>query len=362
MNLNLPESIESSAQEIVNLIQERKLAIVCGAGISITPPSNLPSARDLRMAIIRKIINVGSLDTGIRISLEDGVIKEKGIEASIKNEANKYFYPFESFIQTVDENAPILDTLVELFKLGEPNKNHTLFAELIKKGYVKELFTTNFDSKIEEALELHEDLKKFSRRDNFKVLSSESEFKKVDWGLNVPVIYKVHGTVSDKNSIRTTLVTVSRRELVEARVRVIRHFFQESKHDILILGYSASDEFDINPILRDLQSNNRIFMIKHLRKNSKENHGVFQLMDPFKGFKGKIIRCNTDDLVTFIWDRVVQKPWVKSVSSNEWKRVIVRWGKGLSKENRLFTAAKVLWQIKEYGLSERLCKQGLNLE
>lgn len=46
-----------------------------------------------------------------------------------------------------------------------------LFAELMKKGYVKEILTTNFDIKIEEALE--------NEGVNFKALSSELEFSRI---------------------------------------------------------------------------------------------------------------------------------------------------------------------------------------
>jgi len=119
--------------------------------------------------------------------------------------------------------------------------------------------TTNFDSKIEEALK-----KSFVDRNergkegiDFEVFSKESDFlnflKTKPLGKKIPMIMKVHGTVEDKESIRATLESVSKRELREARTQILRHFFQESEHDILILGYSLSDEFDINPVLRSLE-------------------------------------------------------------------------------------------------------------
>ena len=48
MNEDVPEAVKLRLNEIIQLIQERKLAIFYGAGISISPPSNLPSGGMLR--------------------------------------------------------------------------------------------------------------------------------------------------------------------------------------------------------------------------------------------------------------------------------------------------------------------------
>ena len=334
-------------EEVIHLIQEGNLALFCGAGISLNPPSNLPSAGALRKAILERFIEVDMLASEIRMLLEEGVAKEKGTtRPGVDNVDIKRYYPFEAFIQIVDRNVPILETLVEIYKEGEPNKNHTLIAELMKQGYVKEVLTTNFDTKIEDALEKVDgsEAERWKKDVDFKVLSKEADFLETDFSLlKCPVILKIHGTIEDKGSIRTTLTTISSKELREARARVLRHFFQEADHDILIMGYSGSDEFDINPVLRGLDSETRIFLLKHLRRDSKEKPRVFPLDDPFHGFKGVMIQCNTEDFIDILWENLVGKFWKDLSGSEAWKQVIEEWSRGLQEGLRLYTAADILF-------------------
>ncbi|MEM2100282.1 MAG: hypothetical protein QXP45_02970 [Thermoproteota archaeon] len=133
--------LSSVLEQLVERIGIEEVAIFCGAGVSKNPPSNLPLARDLRRSIVESLIDVNIFEEEVRRKLEGG-LGERGIR-----------YPLEAFLQTVDANAPFIDTLIEIYRLGKPNKNHVLFSELMKNGYVKEIMTTNFDTKIEEALE-----------------------------------------------------------------------------------------------------------------------------------------------------------------------------------------------------------------
>ena len=66
-------------------------------------------------------------------------------------------------------------------------------------------------------------------------------------------IYKIHGSISDLDSIRTTISYVSSKVMVEARTHILRQFFEENDNDILILGYSGSDHFDINQVIKEIK-------------------------------------------------------------------------------------------------------------
>lgn len=58
--------------------------------------------------------------------------------------------------------------------------------------------------------------KQWKEEADFNVIFTEPQFSKIDFkNLNKSVIMKIHGTIKDKESIRTTLVAVSRRELRE---------------------------------------------------------------------------------------------------------------------------------------------------
>lgn len=357
VNARFPEDVAVTVGELVKLIEKQKLAVFYGAGISINPPSNLPSGAMLRKTIVKKLIDVDLLEDETRIRLEEGVVKREHV---VYNKFGELHYPFEAFIQTLDSNAPIIDTILEIYSKGEPNKNHILLAELIKKGYLKNVLTTNFEVKIEEALErpcLSGD-KIWKREVDFKIFSNEFEFLSTDFlSLKIPIILKIHGTIEDKDSIRATLEAVSRRELREARSRVLLYFFQKAKHDILIVGYSVSDDFDINPVLRSLKSDNRIFLIKHSRAGAKQ--GIYPLEDPFKNFKGDIICYDTDEIINYIWNIFVGKTWEEHQASKDWKNEIEDWSKGLHEGSRLFLAAQILHDIQEYMWAEKLYMQSL---
>ena len=359
MITTIAKEILPQINDLVKLIQERKLAILCGAGISINPPSNLPSVIAIRKAIIGKLVTQYQLDNNIRMKLEGRIDDEKN-----KSNPQQLQYPFEAFIQTVDTHAPILSRLLKIFNSGLPNKNHILLAHLIKNGYIRELMTTNFDSKIEEALEKPLATGGYGGKKgiDFRVFSKESEFLKLNCSSKkLPIILKVHGTLEDRESIRATLESVSKREMREARTQILRYFFQESEHDILILGYSVSDEFDINPVLRSLKSQNRIFIIKHMRKDSNEKPRIYSLADPFQSFKGIIIKCNTDEVVDYIWNKFVKKTCEKTVVTEDWTHIMEEWAQSLHEWQRLFLMGLIFENIYDYSNAEKLYKESLSI-
>jgi len=124
--------------------KEKEFAVFCGAGISKN--SGLPLANELKQYILGKM----SID------------KEDIEEIMASN------LPFEAFMETISENTDI-SKILEIFEKGEPNTNHILIARLAKNGYLKTIFTTNFDLLIEKALE-----KEGQKRDkDFEVYSDE---------------------------------------------------------------------------------------------------------------------------------------------------------------------------------------------
>ena len=149
-----PEEIAGIVDDLVYALQNGKLAIFCGAGISFHPPANLPGARVLRKEILKHLLAGETLPEEPRILLEEGVIPSNGLARSGEGHTDTpRYFPFEVFIQNINKIVPILDVLVEIYKKGKPNKNHVLLVELMKRGYIREIMTTNFDMKLEEALE-----------------------------------------------------------------------------------------------------------------------------------------------------------------------------------------------------------------
>ena len=262
-------------------IKKGELAIFCGAGISLN--SGLPLANDM----IKSILDTLPMDVADR------------------DEVTKSNIPFEAFIETLLQFTDI-SRLLDIFSLGIPNSNHILIARIAKEGYLNTILTTNFDQLIEKAFEKEG----LIRSKDFMVYYNEEQFsgidfKKIDNG--IINIFKIHGTVEDKESIRTTLKAVANRKLSEKRMKIIRYLFSNGEHKkILILGYSCSDEFDITPQIQSLgKTQKEIFFVEH-SKSLKiiENIKNKNNKNPFKQFSGIRAICETNNFMENLWGSI----------------------------------------------------------
>lgn len=362
----LPENVACIINELIQLIKKKKLAIFCGAGICLNPPSNLPTARQMRKAIL-SYLNIGeSLPDEVQTLLEEGIyVDQRSVGDNEEYSDLTRYYPFEAFIQSINGNAPILETLQRIYTEGEPNKNHLLLANLLMKGYVKEIMTTNFDTKLEDAMKqvTGSDKIQGEKPVDLRVIYKEEDFLRDDIVRSAyPVIWKLHGTIDDPSSLRMTLELIASKQLREARARILRHFFDEVSHDILILGYSCSDEFDINPVLRDIESTRRIFFVNHRPREVADLPEIRDLEDPFHKFHGRMILCYTDDLINCLWKKFVGTPFSENPRSTTWTRLIDEWNQRLQKGQRTFTMAQLLFAIQEYSFAENLFRQTLKIK
>ena len=275
-------------REISEGIKNKEFAVFCGAGISVN--SGLPVAYKLKQYILKKLTD------------------DKKDKKDVKEIMNSKL-PFEVFMEVLAENSDI-SKILNLFKEGEPNTNHIFIAKLAKARLIKTIITTNFDMMIETALK-KEGLIRGKDKD-FKVYYNEDQFSKIDFDAlnksNQINVFKLHGSIEDVGiedigSIRTTMKTIANRKLSEKRKKAINYLFAEGKYkNILILGYSCSDFFDINPQIQSIENpKNKIFFVDHTEttqikdiKNQKLRNGN---KNPFIKFSGYIIEHNTDDLV-----------------------------------------------------------------
>lgn len=325
--------VQEKIEEIRLKIKNKKIAIFCGAGISIESPSNLPSGWNLRNYLLEKLI-------------DDNKDQKKITELF---ESSKY--PFEAFIQTIEGNLSIIEMFPLLFEKGKPNKNHFFLATLMKESHVNNIMTTNFDEKIEAALE---DLDV-----NCSVYFSEKDYEEINSKMSQSNIFKIHGTIKDISSIRSTIESISSRNPILARNKILELFFKNLSTDILIIGYSASDEFDINPLLHTIKSDNSIYFIKHTKDGSKKV-GVYDLTYPFENFKGHTICCDTRKMIDFLWDSFVQEKFNIDASDDQaWKDVIDKWIQTQKLGWKLFTTAHLLFEIQEYKESMKYFSKSL---
>jgi len=313
-------------------IKERNLTLFCGAGISKN--SGLPLANELKKYILGKLpLNQKDVDEVMNSTL-----------------------PFEVFMKSISESTDIFKIL-NMFADGQPNINHILVARLAKMGYLNTIFTTNFDLLIEKALE-SEGLKE---NVDYQRYYDEEHFSSVDLensGDGVR-IFKIHGTIDDIDSIRTTLEAVASKTLSDKRWKIVRYLFSTGRHKkVLILGYSTSDEFDITPQIQSIKDNRKeIFFVKHGKEEEIEDINENDFKNPFKEFPGSRIKCDTDKFIKELWGLLgatVGEECRLSKPEIEWRRYVDNWAKETEVYkgfHKYFTAASIFASISDYSRS-----------
>jgi tetratricopeptide (TPR) repeat protein len=332
--------------EIRKSIREKGLVLFCGSGISKN--SGLPLAGELTQCILEKLL------------IDKGDKKKTIVDSNLS-------LPFEAFMETILENTDI-STILEIFQNGEPNTNHILLAKLAKKGYLKTIFTTNFDLLLEKALQ-KEGLKE---NVDFKRYYNEKQFSRIDFNKSDDkiAIFKIHGSIDDRDSIRATMKAVASKTLSDKRMHVIRYLFSTGKQKkVLVLGYSCSDEFDIIPQIQSIGENQKeIIFVEHPKKEEEieiedeigiEDIKTKDIKNPFKTFPGKRIYCNTDDFIRELWnslkETIGEYEFVKSEVN--WKMYLDGWAKGLKEYIKYFIASSIFYKISNFRKAIEYCEK-----
>jgi len=212
-------------------------AIFFGAGISL--PSGIPTVAPFFASILAQL--------GSR-KLDSDILLEAAI-------------PFELCLETIRERVEI-GSLLAVFESPSPNFYHYFIGSLVVAGRVQTIVTTNFDTLLEQALEqlgLQQNV-------DFDVYYKPQSFSTIDWESSKPRLVKLHGSISDLNSVQATLSQVASREYYSVISPTIRKIFGGGRHKrVLIMGYSCSDHFDISPAIRSLGPNlHDVLLIEHV--------------------------------------------------------------------------------------------------
>lgn len=289
---------------IIESIQDKKLAVFCGAGISLH--SGIPLASQFVDHVLQKL---------------ECSPNEKGLVKSS-------MLPFEAFVEIVAGDTDI-DEVLRVFEVESPNSNHRLIAKLCQRKKLKTICTTNFDVLIERAL----DEEGLVRDKDYIVYSEEDAFNRIQWTSDTIKVIKLHGSIQNKKDVAITLKRVAARDLAQGRFEVIKNMFSSGPHShVIVMGYSCFDAFDICPQIEALQNNlKKVFYIKH-----HEMPSGFEVKDltekpdknPFKKFRGSwLIIVNTDDLVRRIWRSCLSEVNIPEVgpTQSEWTSIIDKW-------------------------------------
>jgi tetratricopeptide (TPR) repeat protein len=238
-------------------------------------------------------------------------------------------HPFESFIQIIKSNVSI-DNLLDVFTIGKPNHTHRFIAKLAKKGYLKIIITTNFDTLLEQALE-DEGVK-------FKKIFSTQQLEKFRYHEGNLTLLKIHGSIEDTKSLGVILERITTKtNLVAVRNALRKFFFMGSHNSIVFLGYSCSDLFDIGPeVEKSFSSLKQINFIQHANRTIKINS--ISSMNPFEKYRrGQVVQVNTDILIKYAWKINFSEKYCQFKSrSNKWMSIINKWATtSILKNNQL---------------------------
>jgi tetratricopeptide (TPR) repeat protein len=259
---------EEELAELTRQLTDGRAAVFCGAGISID--SGLPSAWDLRSALLEKL---------------PASERERGW-------LSDYEIPFEAFLEDLHRHAD-LKALFGLFAEGKPNAGHRFLARLATADLVTTIVTTNFDELIEQALA--------DQGVPFQVAWRPEDLVAATRGGEGVHVVKLHGTVSDPGSLALLLERVAASHHVLPRAEAIRSLWDSGNHDtVLVLGYSCSDEFDISPAIASISgSGKRVVLVEHAASgwHARPLHTRMR-KNPFREFPhGVRLACHTNRLM-----------------------------------------------------------------
>lgn len=298
-------------QHILKSLINRQLIPILGAGISMAPPSYLPSADNITYPIIDLLFkSINDLNHELENESEAGKILVKKAESIIKKtRMERLFEALNSVYKDVG--------LTGFYALDGStcNDNHKSIAILSKNNFLPVCITLNFDILIEKALdEINGRFETVVPLCGQKPILSNNDSS----NLNLNII-KPHGTFKhwDEKNERLQYIygTISRAgdiPQIENLNEIKKHI--SDKVDILVAGYSDND-WDIFPIIQDFERKEligKVFWIQYegLEKldikvyewiNKLGSRGTILVGDPINLFRDIITELGfkppqTDDI------------------------------------------------------------------
>jgi tetratricopeptide (TPR) repeat protein len=330
-------SMQETMNAFYELFKEGQAVVFCGAGTSRN--SGLPIATELT----------------------DKIFLSLGFDSPTISHINSLGMPFESFIEVLSE-AGNIDPLLKIFERGTPALFHKLLAGLAAANLVKIVITPNFDCLIERAL----------GNIPFKLFHEEEQFPNINWfpDPHEPLqLIKLHGSVQDLNSMRITLKKVAALNLSGKRRKVIGDLFSQGSHkNIIFLGYSCSDLFDISPQIEYVHANKKpVWFIEHTTQSILQGK-IVEITEkaeknPFKSFSGsKRVFIDTNTLVQETYRHVLQKDCTSPIDKTGWETDVEAWSKLYNRDGlvKQLLSASIYLHVGLYRKAIDACQQALN--
>jgi tetratricopeptide (TPR) repeat protein len=128
--------------QILSAAREKRFVVLAGAGISVDPPTALPSWWDLSGCVVRSIATRAATVVTNSPSLAEIVVDRQ---------RSGHFPPDYVAEKIVDTIGAAYFEVLRCIDSDRPNANHLALAELAATGKLRAIVTTNFDRTIEAA-------------------------------------------------------------------------------------------------------------------------------------------------------------------------------------------------------------------
>ncbi len=198
---------------------EKKYVLFAGAGVS--KDANIPTAWDLMLKTASLLYAADSDRVDPNVDLEDWFIRSKYAQMEY-SELIERIYPH------YPDQQDFLKSYINKYEIGQAHRGIT---ELVRRGIIRCIVTTNFDHYLEHALE--------EKGLEIQVISTDEDLKNSEPLIHCKAvrIYKPHGDLG-RGALKNTpkdLETLS--PLMEKELtRVL------SEHGVIVLGYSGRDK------------------------------------------------------------------------------------------------------------------------
>ncbi len=248
-----------SIKDIVNTSDA--CTFLVGAGISMDPPSCLPSAREICRVLLGFCTPADS------------------VEELLSLQTLRYELIVEEMQKYIDKDLKFMDYFDVILN---PNFVHEFLARaVIQKHHV---VTTNFDYLIERALmkvlpgDKHGVIRSVITRRDFETYKDAI----ATFSSGLLPVYKIHGsrknllTGEDTRESLVTTISALGRDRAEGETFAIEPYKKPAVESIMngrvliVMGYSGSDDFDIGPVLKELPHLRRLIWVDHVQGEAME--------------------------------------------------------------------------------------------
>ena len=251
----MEEILGKEIDELKNAIETQQLVFLVGAGISFELPSYLTTWPQSDCIEVLTTLDPDEIVYAVR--------PEVFFQVLYNIIGKRALLPLEIL------NPAALNSEEEL---ASPNSLHFFLAKMLLKGHM--VLTTNFDDLIERAY------KKITGGEKLNVAIFDEDLQNLYEQLDLlksGILIKIHGSflTPEGKDCRDSIVAILQqvqREFPESKRNLVKKLIAE--YDLIVMGYSGQDDFDLYSFLSNPPSNRRIWWIRHLQERDMKKWQV----------------------------------------------------------------------------------------